>query len=87
VRSVSWDPEGTYVAGTMADGSLCVFEAATGKLQARKRVVRKVRLSLCVLTTCSAGLRQRRGTSGWGTGGARAGAVGRRFWARVGSSA
>lgn len=42
VRSVAWDPEGVYVAATLAEGSLCVFEASNGKLQARKRVVRKV---------------------------------------------
>jgi WD40 repeat protein len=42
VRSVSLDPEGAYVAAALADGTVGVWDVATGAQEARKSVGNKV---------------------------------------------
>lgn len=42
VRSVAVDPEGAYVAATLADGTLGVWDAATGQQEAKRAVGSKV---------------------------------------------
>lgn len=43
IRSVSLDPEGAYVAASLADGSIGIWDITSGKQEFRKKLAPKVR--------------------------------------------
>ncbi|KAL6760556.1 hypothetical protein V8C86DRAFT_2550734 [Haematococcus lacustris] len=42
VRGLAWDPAGSFLAAAQGDGSLMVWNAESGKLECRKRLLAKV---------------------------------------------
>ena len=43
MRGLAWDPEGAYLAAAQADGTLLIWDTSSGKQEARKRELRKVK--------------------------------------------
>jgi hypothetical protein len=46
VRSLAWDPEGTFLAASLAQGTMVVWQLELGQQEMRKRLGPKVRVAM-----------------------------------------